>query len=576
MSASKSFQVPADDPGVVLFRLVRKARLPYSSRFVSNAIALHQQPQSLLALVQVAPHLGLRITAARVEPEGLDELKLPAVVHFAAGNGGFGILEKVTPDAVELWDSRNGRRRVDREAFLQTWSGIVALAERDDAERKAEPGYRKQRFVEALGGGIVRPDLAGGAEGRWLAGLTAVLGAALTIAAVAGHPQGSRGAAALLALFAAAGLGIGAVLSKATAGMTANVNVPGCPRGKLVNCESVLNSEYSKVRGIPMSDLGTSFFGASLLLVGTAALAPQAAAPWTALSYAYLGALPVALLLVGAQIAMRRFCTMCLVVHALVLAGAAVAWTFAGDADAGDALAALALFALYYSLVLFGAIPFLTRERRTRQLVELQHRVSGSPFATLAHLATETPAPISGPECGIRLPGPASAHELVLFAHPNCKQCSHTIEEISRLAASGATEVFVAILPRYPDGPERLVCEAVLAAGRAGGPGAFMKAFFYAKKRFLALMAGDPAGEIAADLGTDRGVLEAQLDAARRMIAHTDAVAEDRIDGTPALFFDTRLYPYNTPVAHLETLLGKHSDLLPARPGAQKREAAPA
>lgn len=576
LSATKTFQVPGDDPGVVLFRLVKKARLKYSNRFVSNAIATHQQPQSLLALVQVAPYLGLRVTAARVEPAGLDDLQLPAVVHFAVGSGGFGVLERVTPSEVELWDSRNGRRRVDREAFLRSWSGIVALGERDDSQRKAEPGYRKQRFVEALGGGIARPDLAGPPEGPVLAGVTALLVALLALAAVAGHPAGTRLQAALVTLLALAGAGIGAVLSHATAGMTANVNVPGCPRGKLVNCESVLNSEYSKIRGIPMSDLGTSFFAAVVLTAAAAALVPESAVPWTALSYAYLAAVPAALLLIGAQVAMRRFCTMCLVVHALVLSGAAAAWTFAGEAPWGDALAGLALFAFFYLLVLFAAIPFFTRERRTREMLETQHRVSGSPFATLAHLSTETPAPIRGPECGIRLPGPASPHELVLFAHPNCKQCSHTIREISGLAAAGATEVYVAILPRYPDGPERGVCEAVLAAGRAGGAEAFLRAFFHAKKRFLALMDGDAVSEIAAELSVDRRALEAELDAARAMIAHTDAVAEDRIDGTPALFFDTRLYPYNTPVAHLELLLAKHSGLLPPRAGAEQREAAPA
>lgn len=576
LSPTKTFQVPADDPGVVLFRLVRKNRLPYSSRFVSNAIALHQQPQSLLALVQVAPHLGLRITAARVEPDGLDELQLPAVVHFATGNGGFGVLERVTPSEVELWDSRNGRRRVDRDEFLASWSGIVALAERDDAERKAEPGYRKQRFVEVLSGGIARPDLAGSTEARFLGGATAGVAAVLVAIALAGHPSSTRPAAIIVALLAAAGLGIGAMLSYATAGMTANFNVPGCPRGKLVNCESVLNSDYSKVRGIPMSDLGTSFFAAAVLLIATTAPASDAVAPWTALSHAYLAAVPAALVLVGAQVAMRRFCTMCLIVHGLVLAGAAAAWTFAGDASSGDAVAGLALFALYFSLVLFAAIPFFTRERRTRELLDLQHRVSGSHFATLAHLATETPAPIRGAECGIRLAGPPAPHELVLFAHPSCKQCSHTIEEISRLAAAGATEVYVAILPRYPDGPERGVCEVVLAAGRAGGTSGFLRAFFYAKKRFLALMDGDPAGGIAGDLGVEREVLEAQREGARAMIARTDAIAEGRIDGTPALFFDARLYPYNTPVAHLETLLQRHSELLPPRPGAERREAAPA
>jgi uncharacterized membrane protein len=547
-----------------------------SSTAVSNAIALHPQPQSLLALVQVAPHLGLRVTAARVEPEGLDEIHGPAVVHFAAGGGGFGVLERVTPGHVELWDARHGRRRVERGEFLRAWSGIVALAERDDSQRKTERDYRKHRLVEALAGSIGRPDLAGEPEGRVLSGATAALLLVLAGIAVAGHPAATRGAAAVVVVLALAGVCIGAMLSYASAATTVNVDVPGCPRGKLVDCESVLNSEYSKIRGLPMADLGTAFFGATIGLAATAALFPGAAAPWAAVAYVHLAAVPAALLLVAAQVVMRKFCTMCLVVHALVLAGAGASWTFAGDAPFGDAARALALFAVYFSIVVFAAIPFFQRESRTRRMLETQMRVAGSPFATLAHLTTETPAPLRGPECGIRLPGPPSPHELVLFAHPTCKQCSHVVQEISQLAAAGATEVYVTILPRYGDGDERRVCEALVAAGVEGGADAFLRAFFFAKKNFLGLMDADFLREIAAETSLPVEALGASLDRARRMIAHADAVAEDRVEGTPALFFDARHYPYAAPVAHLAALLQKHAELLPARPGAPEREAAPA
>jgi uncharacterized membrane protein len=569
LADTKTFQVPADEPGVALVRLVRKMGLPYSGRLVSSAVAAHAQPQSLLALVQVAPTVGLRITAARVEPEGLDELQMPAVVHFAKGQGGFGVLERVSGDAVEIWDGRNGRRRVPKDVFLANWSGIVALAERDDSQRRAEPDYRRRRLVEMLAGTPSRPDLAGSREAPVLAGITAFLLGLLVLAALVDHPAGTRVAALVVAALAAAGLGVSATLTTATAGQATNVNVPGCPRGKLVNCESVLNSDLSKVRGIPTSDLGTSFFGAVLLLIATAAVAPATVAVWAAISIAYVAAVPAALLLIGAQVVMRRFCTLCLAVHALVLGGAAAAWPFLRESwDLSDVAPALGLALVYASLILFLAIPFFTRAERTRQLIETQQRVATSPFSTLAHLTTEPPSPVRGGECGIKLPGPPARHELVLFAHPTCNQCAQTIEELSDLAAAGATEAFVAILPRYPDGPEREVCEAVLAAGGAYGPGALLHAYFFAKKGFGALMEGDPVALLAEEMRVPREVLDRQLAGARELMARTEEYAEGRIDGTPALFFDSRLYQYGAPVAHLATLLDKHSDLLPPATGA--------
>lgn len=575
MTTTATFQIPTDDPGVALLRLVRKAKLPYSRRFVSGAVGSHPQPQSLLALVQVAPLVGLRVTAARVEPAGLDDLDLPAVVHFGAAGGGFGVLERVTATEVELWDSLHGSRRVERAAFLDAWSGIVALTERDDSQRKAEPDYRKQRLVEALGGAVVRPDLARPPEGRVLSGLTAAILVLLTAVAVASHPSSTRWAAALVVLLSLAGLWFGSMLSYASADTTANADVPGCPRGKLVNCESVLKSPFSKVRGLPMADLGTSFFGASIGVAATAALFPESAVPWTALSYAFLGAVPAALLLVGAQVVMRKFCTMCLAVHALVIAGAAAAWTFAGEAAFGDVWQGLALFAVYFSVVAFAAIPFFQREARARSILELQARVSTSPFATLAHLVTEPSTPIRGAACGVRLPGPPAPHELILFAHPTCKQCSVVLPEIAQLAATGATEAYVTLLPRYGEGAERRVCEALLAAGVAGGPEAFARAFAFAKKGFMPLMEEDFVAAIASEVGLERAALEGAIETARRMIAHTDEIAEGRIEGTPAMFFDSRVYPYGAPVAHLAQLLQKHADLLPARPGVPEPEVSP-
>lgn len=576
MSATKTFKVPADEPGVVLLRLVRKMRLPYSSRFVSAAVAAHPQSQSLLALVQVAPSLGMRITAARVDPGGLDDLELPAVVHFAAGGGGFGVLEALSEETVELWDGRHGRRRIDRAAFLAEWSGIVALAERDDSQRRPEPGYRRQRLVEVLAGTAGRPDLAGSRAAPVLCAVLAALGALLLAASLAGRPAGSRGSAIAVAVLAAAGLAVSGVLTSATAGQATNPNVPGCPRGKLVDCESVLSSPYSKVRGIPMSDLGTSFFAAVLLVVAATAAAPRSAAAWSAISIAYLAAVPAALLLVGVQVVMRRFCTLCLATHALVLAGAIAAWPLLRDARAGEVVAALGLLALLFGAVLFLVIPFFTRAARTMQLTETQQRVAGSPFATLAHLETEPASPVRGAECGLRLAGPPAPHELVLFAHPTCNQCAHTIEEISALASAGASEAYVALLPRYPDGPERRACEAVVAAGVALGGDALLHAYFHAKKAFAALMAGDPVGLLAQEMDAPREVLDARLEEARRLVARTEELASGRVDGTPALFFDSRLYPYNTPVAHLAVLLEKHEGLLPPAPHRGERTAAPA
>ena len=571
------FQVPGDEPREVLLRLVRRMKLPYSARVVNAAIVAHPQPQSLLALVQVAPALGLRITAARVEPEGLDQLQLPAIAHFEGEPGGFGVVERVGPDSVDVWDARAGRRRVSRKEFLAAWSGIVALADRDPSQQKTERGYRRQRMIEALAGRPgSRPDLA---TRPVIAGVAALI-AFLVAAALWQHPDDTRASTVAVTLLTAAGVGLSALLTRATADNSTNVNVPGCPRGKLVNCESVLNSEYSRVRGVPMSDIGTAFFGAVLLSIGVSAAAPGFA-PGIVVALAYLAAAPAALVLIGTQVAMRRFCTLCLGVHAVVLAGAVASLPFLDYTWSNlTMVSGVALLAFFGASIAFLGIPFATRHARTTQLIERQQRLATSPFATLAHVLTEPLSPVRGEACGFRLPGPDAPHEAVLFAHPNCGQCAHTIEELSALADAGTVEAYVTILPRFPSGPERQACEAVVAAGIAFGPAALLHAYFYAKESFGALMSGDAVGLLAQEMSVRRDALEARLGEARALIERTERLADGRIEGTPAIFFDSRLYPYSTPVSHLTSLLARHPDLLPPRGSGRDprgpREAAPA
>ncbi|MDQ4025484.1 MAG: cysteine peptidase family C39 domain-containing protein [Actinomycetota bacterium] len=577
MSETKTFTVPADEPSVVLLRLVRKMRLPYSGRLVSAAVAAHPQPQSLLALVQVAPRLGLRITAARVEPEGLDDLQLPAIAHFAGEPGGFGVIERVAPDAVEVWDGRNGRRSVPRGEFLRYWSGIVALAERDPSQQKTERGYRRQRLLEAFAGPpATRPDLATPRLRNALAALAALL----VVTALWRHPAGTRLGAIAVTVLSAAGFALSAVLSNATSDQKANVDVPGCPRGKLMNCESVLNSQYSRIRGVSMSDAGTGFFGAILLSVATAAAVPGFA-PGKVVALAYLAAVPAALALVALQVVMRRFCTLCLAVHAVVILAAVAGLPFVDDPWPGaTVLAGGGLLVLYGAAVTFLGIPFLTRHARTQQLIERQQRLATSPFSTLAYVLTEPLSPVRGEDVGFRLPGPEAAHEAVLFAHPTCRQCAQTIDELTALAEAGTVSAYVTILPRLSSGPERAACEAVVAAGVAFGPAALLHAYGVAKKSFAALMNDDPVAVLADEMSVRRDALEARLPEARAAIERTESLAEGRIEGTPAVFFDGRLYPYNIPVSHLTSLLARYPELLPP-PGSGReprgpREAAPA
>ena len=130
--------IPTDGPESALGRIARRLHLRYSNTFVARAVARHPQPSSLLALVEVASTLGLKVTPGRTEASELARIDGPAIVHF---DGGFGVLEGVSGDGFKVWDSRRGSHVIERERFLEFWSGIVVLVERDEEARGREEGF---------------------------------------------------------------------------------------------------------------------------------------------------------------------------------------------------------------------------------------------------------------------------------------------------------------------------------------------------------------------------------------------------------------------------------------------------
>jgi uncharacterized membrane protein len=519
-----------------------------------------------LALVEVAGDLGVKVTAARTDVAGVEKLQGPLIVHFAGDEkqGGFGILERVTQDGFWVWDSRNGRQLVDRTTFEKNWSGIVGLVDRDDTHRTSEPGYLTHRLMELLVGSGAPPALIGSRAAPFLRiAFAVILGTLLSVAAV-DHPAGTRGSALALMGLTIVGLWVTAALALAGGDQAKNFTLPGCPRGKLVDCESVLTSPYSHIAGIPLSEIGIAFFGAILLLMATAAIAADVSEIWSVVALAYLLSLPAALLLVGVQIFMRRFCTLCLLVHGVIAGGAGLSLLFLdAEVSPSEAIPAAILLSAYLLMFLFLVIPYFTRTQRMKTFVESQQRVASSPFATLAHILTEQPIAMRGADCGIRLEGPPASHELILFVHPSCAACAHTIREAVPLATAGKVEVFLAVASKDREESDRRACDALVAAGLGLGPDAFLEAYSFAKNGLSAL-AEDPIPILAEHLSVEPTRIAGGLEAAERVVRRAEELADSYVEGTPATFFDSRLYPYTAPLGHLAFLLERHPELLEA------------
>lgn len=556
--------IPADGPEAALARVVRRLRLPYSRTFVARSVAAHPRPNSLLALVEVGADLGVKTRPAEIEASAFGEMILPLIVHFRGTEaGGFGVLERVTPDGFEVWDSSRGLRLIDREVFLEHWSGVVALVERAESRGIREKGYLRRRAADVIFSGWDPPAVVGSRAAPALRLVLSLLVLGLLLLAVTNAPAADRAPTAALSLLTTLGLIVAIVTAVSIGSQDGALSDRICKRGKFVDCHSVLASRYSRIFGIPLADIGIAFFGSLLLLMATGALVSSGSSIWRVVGIVYAASVPLSLILVGAQIAMRQLCTLCLAVHVLNFSGAAVTWLWLRPVQWSfqSAAASFLLLAVYSSLLLFFVVPYFKKHQGLVVLAGMHRRISGSPFASLAEILTEQPTGTRGSSCGVALEGPGTAeHELLVLVHPSCNKCDPVLEEVRALVGAGMVNAFVGLVPKDPEESDRSACRAVIAAGMALGPQRLFDAYAAAKKNLRAVVMDDPVSVLAAELSESKALIEGELVGAQRLVQQAEEFVDAHAEGTPAVFFDSRLY--GGPLTHLAFLLQSHPELL--------------
>ncbi len=121
------WQIDEADSGAACVAMVcrhfgRRVSLPR----VREAVRTGSDGTSLLGIAHGARDLGLRAHTVRASKGALDELELPAIVHWQGGNH-WVVLYAVDARSVRVADPSRGLRRLDRDEFLEKWSGYAAL-----------------------------------------------------------------------------------------------------------------------------------------------------------------------------------------------------------------------------------------------------------------------------------------------------------------------------------------------------------------------------------------------------------------------------------------------------------------
>ncbi len=94
---------------------------------IRETCAVGRDGLSGLTIVRTARGYGLRVRAYSVEPDQIEHLSLPAIIHW--GFNHFVVLESWSPGQVEIVDPGRGRVRLTREEFKGDFTGVILTFE---------------------------------------------------------------------------------------------------------------------------------------------------------------------------------------------------------------------------------------------------------------------------------------------------------------------------------------------------------------------------------------------------------------------------------------------------------------
>jgi ATP-binding cassette subfamily B protein len=119
------WQVDEADCGAACLAMVcRYLGRKVSLALVRDAVRTGVDGTSLRGIARGAQALGLRSTTVKASKSRLDELPLPAIVHWDGNH--WVVLYDTDEGRVRIADPARGLRRVPREEFLEKWSGFAA------------------------------------------------------------------------------------------------------------------------------------------------------------------------------------------------------------------------------------------------------------------------------------------------------------------------------------------------------------------------------------------------------------------------------------------------------------------
>lgn len=420
----------AQYPTAAVFNLLMALDIPATYDYVDKTLKEHPDFPSLLSLAETLPNWGVKTEGVKGGVSDLSEIDFPSIVHLSDKRRGmdYAVLENVQNGHVSIFHPAVGRETLRLDDFGDIWSGVLLRA--FPAGKTGEPDYAAHRKRQHLNR-IHKFLTIGGLPALFML----AFGYGVTQA-------GSLGTMIPLGLAKAAGFALCVVMVAAGLGHS-NLMSSLCPTGKVVNCARVMRSPAGRLFGVSMAEWGLLYFGGGLLSLLASFFFGQFQNDIFLLTVLGLLALPYTIFSVIYQaFVVRSWCWMCLAIMGLFW----VEFYLLHDALISRLASGSLKIAFPFSLFLgFGAAALvwisvkrvISTARRADSLESHSIRIRRQPEYIQFKLSQAEKSDMGKVPFGVEI-GPSNA-KLVITAvvNPLCGHCWRAFDQLSHLIDMG-------------------------------------------------------------------------------------------------------------------------------------------
>ncbi len=305
-----------DNAIAVVQRLIRHYKLQITNETIIEKLYTHPEYPSLKSICDSLNVWGIKNYPMRMDREELHETRSPFIAHINDGNEKFAFVPQLNgQSSITYFETPDRSKNIDTNTFFQHYSGIALLIDPD--EKVGETGYQEKKQTD------------------WMRGVLPYAGALsffllLLYSFVSHEGRFDFGLIYLGSFFIkTVGLTFSFLLMQKDLNINSRLADVLCGISKKTNCNSILNTEASRVFGwLHWSDLGLIYFMVGLLTLAN----NPGAGEYSIMNLLSFGALGYVVYSIYYQSVIAKvWCPLCLGVQAVFLVEAILSVVFFSD-----------------------------------------------------------------------------------------------------------------------------------------------------------------------------------------------------------------------------------------------------